>query len=140
MKGTKPRLVIDNDAVSTVPRAPSWFSKDAAAEWRRIMPALVARRILTKADLGCVENYCCAIGAAREAERHIQAHGQIYEAHKEMADGRIISLGMKRNPSVGIQKEAMQAARQYAAELGLTPVSRSRPSIRDESDEDDLLT
>ena len=52
MKGTKPRLVIDNDAVSTVPRAPSWFSKDAAAEWRRIMPALVARRILTKADLG----------------------------------------------------------------------------------------
>ncbi len=140
MKGTKPHLIIDNDAVSTVPRAPSWFSKDAAAEWRRIMPALVARRILTKADLGCVENYCLAIGTVRESERHLQEHGQVIETYKEMPDGRVVLLGMKRNPSIGIQKEASTMSRQYAAELGLTPVSRSRPSMRDDGDEDDLLT
>jgi phage terminase small subunit len=30
-----------------------------------------------------------------------------------------------------MQKQAMDAARQLAAELGLTPISRSRPLMRD---------
>ncbi len=46
---------------------------------------------------------------------------------------------MKRNPAVGIQSDAMTRARLLAAELGLTPVSRSRPANPDdEEDEDDL--
>ena len=52
--------------------------------------------------------------------------------------GGIVSLGMKRNPSVGIVAEATTRARLLGAELGCSPVSRSRPSIRDEGD-DDLL-
>ena len=36
-----------------------------------------------------------------------------------------------------MQDQAIKTARQLAAELGLTPVSRSRPSVRDE-DENDL--
>jgi P27 family predicted phage terminase small subunit len=46
---------------------------------------------------------------------------------------------MKRNPAVGIQSDAMTRARLLAAELGLTPVSRSRPAIRDDADDDDLV-
>ena len=93
MKGTKPRLVVDNDAVRTVPRPPAWMSKDAAAEWRRVLPALVERRILTTADLGSLENYCTAIGQVREAERHIRQHGLVFEVFKEGLDGQIVSLG-----------------------------------------------
>jgi phage terminase small subunit len=33
--------------------------------------------------------------------------------------------------------KAMVTARQLAAELGLTPVSRSRPAVRDNDDTDD---
>lgn len=139
MRGTKPHLVIDNGAVRTAPRPPSWLSKDAAAEWRRVVPILVERRILTTADLGGLENYVVAIGHIREAERHIQLHGLVFEAFKETAEGTIVPLGMKRNPSIGIVAEATTRARLLAAELGLTPVSRSRPSIRDEGDDDDLL-
>ncbi len=139
MKGTKPHLVIDNGAVRTVPRPPAWLSKDAAAEWKRVLPLLVERRILTTADLGSLENYCAAIGQVREAERHIQQHGIVFEAFKETADGSTVSLGMKRNPAVGVQTSAMTLARLLAAELGLTPVSRSRPSIRDDGDDDSLL-
>lgn len=139
MRGTKPHLVIDNGAVRTVPRPPTWLSKDAAAEWRRVVPILVERRILTTADLGGLENYCTAIGQVREMERHLQQHGHVFEAFKVTEDGEQISLGMKRNPAVGIQSDAMTRARLLAAELGLTPVSRSRPSIRDEGDDDDLL-
>ena len=138
MKGTKPHLVISNDAVTKAPAAPSWLSLDAKREWRRVMPILVKRRILTTADLGSLENYCVAIGTVREMERHLQEHGRLHEVWRETENGPI-SLGMKRNPAVGIQADAMTRARLLAAELGLTPVSRSRPAIRDDDDDDALL-
>lgn len=118
MKGTKPHLVISNDAVTKAPAPPSWLSLDAKKEWRRIMPILVKRRILTTADLGSVENYVTAIGRVREIERKLQ-------------DGFDA-------PLFRAQDKAMATSRLYAAELGLTPVSRSRPSIREEDDDDGL--
>jgi P27 family predicted phage terminase small subunit len=127
MRGVKPRLVIDNGAVRTAPRPPAWLSKDAAAEWRRVVPILVERRILTRADLGSLENYCTATGQVREMERHLQEFGHVVDV-----DGV-----MKRNPAVGIQSDAMTRARLLAAELGLTPVSRSRPAIREAGDDAD---
>lgn len=137
MRGTKPHLVVDNGAVKTVPNAPGWLSKDAKAEWRRVIGPLVERRILTVADLGSLENYCTAIGQVREMERHLQEHGHVFEAFKATENG-VVSLGMKRNPAVGIQSDAMTRARLLAAELGLTPVSRSRPAIREDGDDDGL--
>ena len=62
-------------------------------------------------------------------ERHLQEHGHVLQD---------IEGKMKRNPAVGIQSDAMTRSRLLAAELGLTPVSRSRPAIRDEEDDDDL--
>lgn len=130
MRGTKPHMVQDPEAVTDLD-APDWMAEDAAAEWSRVMPILTERRILTVADLGSLENYCLAIGTVREMERHLQAHGHVIDV-----DG-----AFKRNPAVGIQSDAMTRARLLAAELGLTPVSRSRPAIRedDRGEEDDPL-
>lgn len=128
MRGTKPDLQTDPDAIDVLP-APVWMSEDAAAEWNRVMPILTDRRILTDADLGSLENYCLAIGTVRAMERELQANGHVLED---------IEGKLKRNPAVGIQSDAMTRSRLLAAELGLTPVSRSRPAIRDEDDEDDL--
>ena len=139
MNGAKPQLVIDNAPVRSVPRVPSWMSDDAKAEWRRVVPELVDRRILTKADLASLENYCISIGTTREMERHLQEHGRVVEAFKLNKDGERVSTGMERNPATLIQKEAMTLAKQLASELGLTPVSRSRPAIRDDDDDDSLL-
>lgn len=119
MKGKRPNLVVDADAVDSVPRAPSWLSKHAKAEWQRVLPALVQRKILTVADLGSLENYCVACGRVRELERVIQAASDI--------DPVLFRL----------QDKATATARQLASELGLTPVSRSRPSVREGSGEDD---
>lgn len=121
MRGTKPQLVVDNGAVVKAPKTPSCLSPTAKAEWRRVMPALVKRKILTVADLGSVENYCIATGRVREIERLIQC-----------ASGVIDPVLFR------MQDKAMQTARQLAAELGLTPVSRSRPTLRGEDDGDDV--
>lgn len=118
VKGTKPNLVQSKDAIDKNKSAPGWLSKDAKAEWKRVFPSLVARKILTAADLGGLENYCLAVGRVREIERALQASG---------IDPVLVRM----------QDKAMQTARQLAAELGLTPVSRSRPSVRDNDSEDD---
>ncbi len=121
MKGRKPSgVTVDRAAVASVPRAPAWLSTAAQAEWRRIMPLLIERRILTDADLGSVENYCVATGRVREIERLIQAAGGDI-------DPKLFRM----------QAQASTGARQLAAELGLTPVSRSRPAVRDDDDDDD---
>jgi P27 family predicted phage terminase small subunit len=117
VKGTKPNLVQAKDAIDHTKSAPGWMSKDAKAEWKRVFPSLVSRKILTQADLGGLENYCVAVGRVREIERELQkALDPVF---------------------VRMQDKAMQTARQLAAELGLTPVSRSRPSVRDNDNEDD---
>jgi P27 family predicted phage terminase small subunit len=132
-------LVVDNGAISKTERAPSFLSKEAKAEWRRIMPALVKRRILTAADLGSVENYCMAIGQVREMERLLQKEGHVVTIYRDGKDGAApICMGSKKNPAVAVQADAMNRARQLAAELGLTPVSRARPVIRDDADDGGL--
>lgn len=121
MRGRKPASVTtDARAIASTPRVPAWLAKDAKAEWRRIMPLLIERRILTDADMASVENYCVSVGTVRALDRQIQNAGEITPALFRMQD------------------KAIQTARQLAAELGLTPVSRSRPAIRDDNADDDL--
>lgn len=130
MRGRKPKdMKQDKSAIIVGLEPPKWLSNDAAAEWRRVMPILNERKILTDADIGGLENYCVAIGMVREMERTIQAHGAIIE----------IEGVPKRNPAVGIQADAMTRSRLLAAELGLTPVSRSRAAVSVSDDDDSLL-
>jgi P27 family predicted phage terminase small subunit len=127
MKGRKPDLQSDQAAIANVPRAPQWLSIDAKAEWRRVMPRLIERRILTDADLGSLENYCIAIGQVRELERVIKQHGFVVQSNR----------GPRANPAVKLQADAMSRSLRLAAELGLTPVSRSRPVMRNDDENSD---
>lgn len=120
MKGTKPQLIIDNDAMQRVPAPPSWISDEAKKEWRRVIKGLIERRILTNGDIGSLENYCIAMGRVRQLEAKLQEE---FDA-----------------PLFRAQDKAMTTARQLAAELGLTPVSRSRPAVRKASDGDEDLS
>ncbi len=118
MKGRKPELVEDADAIASVPKPPSFLSRHGKAEWRRVMPLLIERKILTDADMGCLENYCVAIARVREFEQAIRKAA--------LPDLAIVRA----------QDKAMQTARQLAAELGLTPVSRSRANVREGGNEE----
>lgn len=117
MKGRKPEIC-EAEVGITHNDAPDWLSEAARREWDRVMPILTERRILTDADLGSLENYCILIGRVRDMEAAIQA-----ENNAEM----MLKL-------IRVQDKAMASARQHAAELGLTPVSRSRPAMRDDGD------
>lgn len=121
MKGTKPQLREAPEGASPkLGTPPEWLAEDARAEWDRVMPVLTERKILTDADLGSLESYCICIGRVRQMEAAIQI-----EAEPEM----MLKL-------IRVQDKAMASARQLAAEMGLTPVSRSRPAIREDGDQD----
>lgn len=127
MKGRKPAEIVAGKMMA-VPSPPSWLSRPAKAEWKKVAPILVERGHLTNADLGTLAAYADAAGQLAEATTIINREGMVV----------MTKNGPRKHPAISIQSNARNQVRQLAAELGLTPVSRSRPSIRDEDDEDDF--
>lgn len=127
MRGRKPASIVSgSNPVTEIPRPPSYMSKDAKAEWRKIAPILITeRKTLTEADLATLENYCLATGTMRQAQRILNLEG-------------LVTAAGKRHPAFGIMNAAQTTQRLCAAELGLTPVSRSRPAVRSDDDSEDL--
>jgi P27 family predicted phage terminase small subunit len=119
-RGIKPPLKADADALTKAPPAPKHLAPHARAEWKRIMPQLIARQIVTRADLAGVENYCVAVGYVRQIEEERGAAG----------GGIDVKL-------FGVLNRAAQTARQLAAEYGLTPTSRARIGSAVPDDDDD---
>ncbi|MDO9581854.1 MAG: phage terminase small subunit P27 family [Desulfomicrobium sp.] len=120
LRGVKPPLKPDVEALTKTPPTPAYLSAQAKAEWKRIMPQLIARRIITRADLAGVEAYASAVGICRQIEeQRVQAGGIIDKVQ------------------FGIWNRAAQTARQLAAEYGLTPTSRARIGSAAPGDDDD---
>ena len=123
MRGTKPRLATNPEAsLSRAPPVPSYLSKDSKDEWRRVVPSLVAKGIVTSTDLATCESYCIAVGAVREASRTIGKEG--------------LFVNGKAHPAVSVMLRMQNQARLLAAELGLTPMSRSRAAMQGNPDDD----
>lgn len=119
LRGVKPALSPDREPLTKAPAAPKWLPAEARAEWKRVMPRLIADRIITAADLAGVENYCTMQGHIRQLERAIAA--------SPVPDKVLF----------GMLNRAMQTARQLAAEYGLTPTSRARVGSNAADDDDD---
>lgn len=130
-KGRKPVVKAVANALTRAPRAPSWLSDNAVLEWRRVVPDLVARRILTADNLSLLESYCLAIGMVRLATDTIATEGCTIVNGKG---------GIQRHPAVGTLKEFMAESRRLAAELGLTPTSRNKIGVTAGEESDDELS
>jgi P27 family predicted phage terminase small subunit len=130
VKGAKPALKLVGDAdlgARGLPRVPAWLSDEGKAEWRRVVPLLMARSILSRADLSTMASYCAAFGQVQQCQRLLNTEGLIVEG----------TQGAKGHPAAQIMHRAQSQMRQYAAELGLTPVSRSRAAVVDRTESDD---
>lgn len=126
-RGLKPATIVAGTSpVTAVPKVPSYLSKDAKAEWRRVAPILTdERKVLTIADLAALENYVIAVATMRKAHRELEASGLL--------------IAGKRNPASTILLQAQQQQLRAAGELGLTPAARSRAVIAAGDDDEDFL-
>lgn len=126
-RGVKPAIrPTDSRDVVKIGNPPSWLGKEAKREWRRIASILDARNVVTEGDLATVESYCIAVDTMRSAHRLL------------IRDGLITKDG-KKHPAINTMNQAQLIALRTAAELGLTPVSRSRAAIIEGADDADSL-
>jgi len=128
MRGTKPNMKADPKPLAGAPKPPAWLSSSAKAEWNRVAPILTERKILTVADLGGLESYCLVSGQVRDCQKTLAA---LPSAYFEGQNG-----SPRPHPAIRVMHTAMTIQRQLAAELGLTPVSRSRPALNDGDDDE----
>lgn len=129
MRGLKPATITPGTSpIVSVPPPPSYLSKEAKAEWRKVAPILILeRKVLTVADMATLASYCIAAGMVIQLDREIQLNGTV------LANG-------KRNPASTALIQTMQMQLRAAGELGLTPASRSRASLGDAAaDDEDFL-
>ncbi|MBN9015277.1 MAG: phage terminase small subunit P27 family [Rhizobiales bacterium] len=122
-RGVKPAITTNSREVVKIGNPPSWLGREAKREWRRIAPILDARNVITEGDLTTVESYCMAVQTMREGHRTLSRDGLLF--------------GGKKHPVINTMHQAQLIALRTAGELGLTPVSRSRPAIRDNNNDDD---
>src|SRR5688500_11903879 len=93
------------------PNPPSWLSREAAAEWKRVVPGLSRLDLLKPEDRAGLAAYCEAWATFVQATRTVQEEGQVIEARQ----------GRLAHPCVGIARNAGREMRSWAAHFGLTP-------------------
>lgn len=97
------------------PPPPAHLSKRAAAEWRRVGPAVVAIGTLSGADLRAFELLAQTLATESEARELLDRDGMTTAT----ADG-----GMKPHPALRTMETARTQARALLADFGLTPKGR----------------
>ncbi len=130
MRGARPELtVIDGGqqdqepgaSAASLPPPPAGVPEDMHAEWNAIVADLHDRRLLNDSMLGVVRSYVMAQWTAAQAEKSIAEQGVFVAG----AGG-----AMKPNPATGLLRSSRDMISRLAAELGLTPTSRARKSLR----------
>lgn len=91
-------LEIEFEPLAEAPVAPDWLDILAKKYWDRIVPVLMAKKVLSEADLEALSVLCALYGKVRQA----------YTAGVDLSASLITQL------------------RLYQTEFGLTPVSRSK--------------
>ena len=100
----------------TTPKPPTWLSREAAAEWNRVVPGLQRLDILKEEDRAALTAYCETWSVFVDATRTVQREGLTTTT----AAG-----GIKPHPAVGIARTAGRELRSYAALFGLSPAAES---------------
>ena len=100
-----------------LPTCPAHLLPTAKAEWKRLARELWQLGVITRLDRATLAAYC-------------QAYGRWVEAEKKLKDTpgilRMPSGYIQMNPWLTIATKQMELMQRFAAELGMTPSSRSR--------------
>lgn len=114
-----------------VPDCPDHLDDEAKAEWFRTAGVLHEMGLLTKADRAALAAYCTVYSRWVHAEAQVKKFGSIVKSPEK-------GFPMK-SPYLTIADQALEAMRKFMVEFGLTPSSRSRIRVPDDSEARDEL-
>ena len=108
-------------APDALPRCPPHLSHAAQKEWRRLATPLWRMGVLTVWDRAALAAYC-------------QAYGRWVQAEEKLAETPVLikapSGYVQQSPWLTVANKQLELMGRYMAELGLTPSSRARVSVR----------
>lgn len=115
--GHRPINAAEPQPDRSMPACPKWLTAEAKAEWRRVAKRLHDAGVLTSVDRAVLAVYCQAWARWVEAEQMIDLHGQTTTNDKGVA-----YLSPWLTAAISARKDVAG----FAAQLGMTPSSRSR--------------
>jgi P27 family predicted phage terminase small subunit len=113
------------------PSPPSWLSREAKAEWRRVAPALERLDLVKPEDRATLAAYCELWARWVSAIRDTHKSGLTVRNTSVKKDGTE-SVWWTKNPSVAIAEQAETRLLHYAGQFGLTPAAERNVSKRDD--------
>ncbi|MCX4676708.1 phage terminase small subunit P27 family [Streptomyces sp. NBC_01433] len=119
------------------PNAPTWLSKEAAAEWRRVVPGLQRLDLLKPEDRAVLAAYCETWSVFVAATREVTKDGITSLVVSTRPDGSSTERTVP-NPAVAIARNAGRELRGFASQFGLTPsTEQALARGADDGEEDD---
>lgn len=115
--GRRPLNPAEPRITASVPEPPPHLSDVALGEWHRLAPALARAGVLTEFDRAALAGYCSSWASFVAGEEAIRETGHVIKGYR----GSLVV-----NPHVRVRDRALELMARFAAELGLTPSSRSR--------------
>ena len=106
------------------PNPPSWLSREAKAEWRRVVPGLARLELIKSEDRATLAAYCESWARFVTATRTLQREG-ITAVNPD--SGRV-----SVHPAVRVAESASTQLRHFAEQFGLTPAAERHVSKRDD--------
>ena len=105
---------------------PSWLSKVAKAEWRRVAKQLAALNMLRAVDSSALAAYCQSFSRWKEAEALVTKFGMVIEEPIVNKNGDVVGERLRRNPADIARRDALKIMQQQAALFGFDPSSRTK--------------
>lgn len=102
------------------PKCPSWLSRGAKREWRRVGPELERLGLLTRLDSAAFALFCQALADVERITSIINGEGDVIAGHRGIE---------RKHPLLPRLAQTQEVVRRFAVEFGMTPASRSRLSF-----------
>lgn len=115
----------------SAPNPPTWLSREAKAEWKRVAPALERLDLVKPEDRATLAAYCEVWSRWVSAIRDVAKTGISVRNEATRKDGTT-SVWWTKNPAVAVAEQAESRLLQYAGQFGLTPAAERNVSKRDD--------
>jgi P27 family predicted phage terminase small subunit len=118
------------------PTCPSWLTKQAKAEWKRVVAELAALDMIRSVDSAALAAYCQSYARWRSAEEIVDAEGQTIQEPVTNNASDVVGYKVERHPATTIAKDALTQMLRAAALFGFDPSSRSHIHVPEAPKED----
>jgi P27 family predicted phage terminase small subunit len=126
-----------SEIAAETPRPPSWLSKPAKREFRRVAAFLADRGTVSQADGATLTLYACSYSRYITAQKDLDQNGHRITVKVLDSHGAAVEVD-RENPSLKLVQAEAKTLLTFLRQLGMTPATREKvkPAKPKDDDED----